>query len=137
MSASLPDNPIASAEEDRFERIDFAQNIAGLIAGAPRGSTLRIGVYGGWGEGKTSILQLVDILLNEKGHVTVWLKPWAWSDDQSMGEMLIREIARVLGVDLNSIEGAERARAAGEKVREVAKVAGGAVNLPRFRGHPG
>src|SRR5215210_5956235 len=60
-----PDHPIKARNEDRFQRWGFAKRIADTIArrGDPRG--LVVGIFGAWGEGKTSVLNLVDEALRE------------------------------------------------------------------------
>lgn len=72
---TLPDRPITDPTEDFLERDSFAENIAKLILHAPPQSSLRIGVYGGWGEGKTSVLKLIQYYLQKEGQVCVWLTP--------------------------------------------------------------
>jgi predicted KAP-like P-loop ATPase len=53
--ASISDRPIATDAEDALGRARFAKSIADLILSSPPKETLRIGIYGGWGEGKTSV----------------------------------------------------------------------------------
>lgn len=59
MTTSGPDRPIFDREEDLLGRWHLAKAIFDLIDLTPKETTLRIGVYGGWGEGKTSVMELV------------------------------------------------------------------------------
>lgn len=64
----------------------------------PKGGTLRIGVYGGWGEGKTSVLELVQAQLRKAGHKTVFLYAWSYRSTELLLEDLLRKIARELAI---------------------------------------
>src|SRR5256885_16236942 len=109
-AASIPDAPISSVDADLLDRAPFARGLASLIADAPRGTSLRIGVYGGWGEGKTSVLQIMRRELQGRGHVCVWLAPWVTNDPADFGEQLTREIASTLGIDLKWFESSRHVR---------------------------
>src|SRR6266446_6961645 len=89
MSTALPDRPIESPGQDLLGRTRFASGLAALIANAPPRSSLRIGIYGGWGEGKTSVLQLIKRDLEERNHVCVWLTPWIWEDRNEIADALL------------------------------------------------
>jgi predicted KAP-like P-loop ATPase len=93
-----PDDPIYSEEEDLLGRASFAEGLADLISGAPPDATLRIGVYGGWGEGKTSVLQMLQSRLAREGHCTVFLYAWASHSADELLERLLRSIARELKI---------------------------------------
>jgi predicted KAP-like P-loop ATPase len=54
------DEPVERAEQDALNRKDFANSVADLILTAPQGSCSQvIGLYGRWGEGKTSLKNMV------------------------------------------------------------------------------
>jgi hypothetical protein len=53
------DRPIQSPLEDRFNRLPFSKRVAHAIMNRPDSSSLVIGVYGKWGDGKTSVLNLM------------------------------------------------------------------------------
>ncbi len=60
MTNMLLDEPIERVEQDALGRADFAQSVADLILTAPQGSSSQvIGLYGKWGEGKTSLKNMV------------------------------------------------------------------------------
>ena len=73
----LPDKPLEDPGEDFLDRRTFANAIAEQILSAPKGQSLRIGVYGGWGEGKTSVLNLIRKRLKAEKQFCVWITPWA------------------------------------------------------------
>ena len=51
----LSDRPIANKQEDKFQRYDFAKRIANTIIERENEDCIVIGIYGAWGEGKTSV----------------------------------------------------------------------------------
>jgi hypothetical protein len=73
----LSDRAIADRADDVLGRWGIAKTIYDLIAGTQTDSALRVGVYGSWGEGKTSVLRFVDSLcLN--AHIPVcWFSVWS------------------------------------------------------------
>ena len=54
------DQPIATSEEDRFSRKPFAYRVAHTIAHRSDPSSIVVGIYGAWGEGKTSVLRMIE-----------------------------------------------------------------------------
>jgi hypothetical protein len=73
------DSPIDSKAQDCLDRWSFAQQAARIAMEAPREWSVRIGIYGGWGAGKTSVLNLVRQIAFDEGHVVVWFNPWGCS----------------------------------------------------------
>lgn len=62
-----PDDPVSLKMQDSLGRWQFAQEIVELIDGASSWPSSRIGIYGSWGTGKTSILGFIGTILEEKG----------------------------------------------------------------------
>ena len=54
-----PDLPIAKLEEDELNRGSFAESLAKTLVQYSFPSSLTIGLYGEWGSGKTSLLNMV------------------------------------------------------------------------------
>ncbi len=71
------DAPITSADEDHFGALAVARAVHRTIRAAPRGWSTRIGLYGAWGSGKTSILNLLESL--EKSDSSIVVRFSAWS----------------------------------------------------------
>ncbi len=56
------DDPISEPEHDRFDRRPFAKRVAQLIQSRTQASCLTIGIFGKWGEGKASVLNLIRLV---------------------------------------------------------------------------
>src|SRR6266511_687764 len=53
------DTPLTDPSLDRFRRWPFAQRVAQTIAQRLDSSSLVIGIYGSWGEGKTTVFHYI------------------------------------------------------------------------------
>lgn len=98
---ALSDAPVATPADDRLGRDVFARAIASLILESPNHTTLRLGIYGGWGTGKTSILRLVEYHVRAAGQHAVWLVPWTFQTTTSCWRHLLATIAEELGIRRN------------------------------------
>ena len=95
---SLTDSPITVQSDDLFGRAALANNLADFLLRFPRETSCRFGVYGEWGSGKTSVLELVGQSLEKRGHVTVWLLPWALGSSEAVLQRLLWDLAEKLGI---------------------------------------
>lgn len=106
MTAPVPfatDEPITKSDHDRFGRKQFAWRVAHTIAHRGDPSCIVVGIYGAWGEGKTSVLRMVDeALASEKNVKTFWFNPWRYRDEDTLLEQFFRSMARALGTSISS-----------------------------------
>jgi hypothetical protein len=95
------DLPIASRSEDRFNRWQFAERIADTLAIRNDPSSLVVGLYGPWGDGKTSTLQLmVDALTAHPQVVVVRFNPWYFQSEEKLLKGFFGTLAEALGASL-------------------------------------
>lgn len=90
------DSPISSKDQDHLGRWAFASQIAHIASKAPRDWAVRIGVYGGWGEGKTSVLRLVEGITREDGHAVAWFNPWGCTSSADLWLSFVQSIAEAV-----------------------------------------
>lgn len=87
------DDPIASPADDRLGRVEFARAIATVVRSAPRHAGFTIGVTGAWGEGKSSVLNLVVRELERTGEAAVFeFNPWLFSGTEQLVEHFFEEL---------------------------------------------
>lgn len=79
------DSPVRTASEDRFSRSTFAARVANVISERQDPSSITIGLYGPWGEGKTSVLNFIEESIKENGSaITVRFNPWLFGNVESL-----------------------------------------------------
>jgi hypothetical protein len=70
-------------EDDDLDRWRFASEIVDVILTTPPDWSARIGIFGKWGEGKSTVLRFAEGMLREKSNVVFWFNPWSvgnWQD---------------------------------------------------------
>jgi hypothetical protein len=79
----LEDEPVQSYHVDNLGLLPFAEVIAG-VAMSTRGP-ITVGVFGKWGEGKTSVLRQAKALVEEQrpDAVTVWFNAWQFEHEST------------------------------------------------------
>jgi len=95
------DQPITNRSEDRFNRASFACRIADTIAGRVDPSSIVIGLYGPWGDGKTSVLEMMDEALGTHSHViSIRFNPWHFQSEDQLLRGFFATLAEALGKSL-------------------------------------
>jgi hypothetical protein len=116
-----PDLPEEPHGDDLLGRRPFAKRIADTIGHYPHAAGLVIGIYGAWGEGKSSILSYMSGAINDLNAastdnarlVMVHFNPWYFADERQLVEGFfsalrdaLREDATTAGerIGLTSVE---------------------------------
>ncbi|HEX5329792.1 KAP family P-loop NTPase fold protein [Sulfuricurvum sp.] len=95
----IVDKPIKSKREDFLDRKDFAENISNAILNYSDAdnSSLTIGLYGKWGSGKTSIINMITENLESKENIIiVQFEPWIFSDTQQLISNFFKAFAKAV-----------------------------------------
>jgi predicted KAP-like P-loop ATPase len=92
------DAPRVAQAEDDLDRWRFAAELVELVKNTPLDWSIRIGVFGKWGEGKSTVLHFIEHMVREDGHLVVWFVPWAATNwDQLWAEFANRLLDVVEG----------------------------------------
>lgn len=91
------DKPIDSRKEDFLERKYFSDNVSNAILNYndENNESLTIGLYGKWGSGKTSIVNMITEKLEVKDDIIIFkFEPWIFSDTQQLISNFFKEFAK-------------------------------------------
>lgn len=105
------DKPISSPADDKLERQHFARQLANSIANFKHNENFIIGLYGSWGSGKTSLINMVCHYLEDEATSTskdnsnqppiiIKFNPWNFTSN----DQLITQFFNQLRVDIKKNE---------------------------------
>lgn len=81
----LADNAIKMEGEDELERTGFVNGLVTRISSWKETESIVIGLYGEWGTGKTSVLNLMKTKFEEdKNNVIISFNPWYFKDEEQL-----------------------------------------------------
>jgi KAP family P-loop domain len=87
----LTDNPIPGADEDEFGFSEHAKALCDAIKDMNH-LPLTVGIFGPWGSGKSSFLNICDHLLGERGFVVVRFNAWKYDKRDEIWHALIQSL---------------------------------------------
>ena len=93
------EKPIVTRKEDFLIRRSFAEAMANAIINLDQPSeSLTIGLYGKWGSGKTSIINMSIEKLKEESEDTLIynFEPWIYSDTQQLISHFFKGFSKVI-----------------------------------------
>ena len=101
------DRPITNSAQDKLNRTLFAKNLARCMLGHKDPNSFVVGLYGGWGTGKTSLLNLTleelhaagSNMLDEEKPIVLNFSPWSYSGQ----DLLIYNFFRRLSSTLRNV----------------------------------
>jgi hypothetical protein len=98
----LTDNPLSRGEDDRFGFLAHARVLCDAIE-ATTDLPLTIGIFGPWGTGKSSFMNICRELLTARGLPAITFNPWKYDQRDEIWHALIQtvltEISRRLAED--------------------------------------
>ncbi len=93
------DAPISCAKDDTLNRASFANQLAQTIMSYDQDSSFTIGLYGEWGSGKTSVINMLEESLNllsakeEDKPVVLRFNPWLFSDQTQLITQFFKQLS--------------------------------------------
>lgn len=107
------DKPIANASEDKLNMTEPANSLARILSDQKDSDSLVVGIYGEWGSGKSSFVNLLkqELIKLSKIHpenkqpVMITFDPWLCTSDNAMLHRFFNELATFLDskANLNSV----------------------------------
>lgn len=96
----LSDKAIQSDVEDQLNRIGFAHRLAEAIKNWKKDDSIVIGIFGPWGSGKSSVLNITIRHLIEltndyetvKKPIIIWFNPWNISDKEQLLHIFFQQV---------------------------------------------
>jgi tetratricopeptide (TPR) repeat protein len=93
----LGDNPVG-AEDDRLGFSTFVEPFATRLIASYGNTPFTVGVFADWGQGKTTVLQMLRSTLDRQGCPTIWFDPWKYNSRdmvwKGLALTLIAEVRR-------------------------------------------
>jgi hypothetical protein len=101
-----PDLPITKSTEDTLNRGSFAKSLAKTISQYSFSSSFTIGLYGEWGSGKTSLVNMVleSVENIDRDTVIVRFNPWLCSDPKQLITQFFKQMATAIKLKMPSGE---------------------------------
>ncbi|MGQ1157712.1 KAP family P-loop NTPase fold protein [Acinetobacter baumannii] len=98
------DRPINSVDEDLLGRAEFSKSLAEAINSWGGEDSLVVALYGNWGDGKSSIKNMVLSFLRKKIHkpTIIEFSPWEWAAQEKITQAFFDEISKSIGKENDS-----------------------------------
>ena len=114
------DLPISSLDEDLLERRSFSESLGNAILNYKENDSIVIGLYGSWGSGKTSVINMTlefirKISKNNSNYIEpiiIRFNPWSYSDQYQLVNQFFSSLSNVL----KRKDYSQKAQKAGEKL---------------------
>ena len=98
-SGSLPsDNPIRDRQDDVLERTAMADALARQALDLDASEGIVVGVFGPWGSGKTSLINLARGTFESEGVPVLDFNPWLFSGAEQLVERFFAELSASMGM---------------------------------------
>ena len=97
MAMFVNDRPIEKKKDDQLSRSSISINLAKSIIGWRGKDSLVIALYGKWGSGKSSVINLareeIEQSADQKKPTVIEFNPWLFSGEDKLNEHFFDEIA--------------------------------------------
>jgi hypothetical protein len=103
--SSFSDAALTNSEGDRFRRAPFAKAIAETLSSLRDKTSIAIGIYGPWGDGKTTVLSFIEEALRNDGNmITMYFNPWRFGDEDELLHNFFQSLVGQLGKSLSGFK---------------------------------
>ena len=92
------DHPIEGTKQDSLQRSELAKSFARRVLSLPASKGLVVGVFGPWGSGKTSFINLARSTFEESSVPVLDFNPWMFSGAEQLVERFFAELSAELNL---------------------------------------
>ncbi len=105
------DKPVKDESEDRFQRYEFSKRVANSIINSESNDSIVYGIYGAWGEGKTSILNFIkNELAGSENIITIRFNPWRFTDEATLLVTFFNTLAKTIKENIKAKSEKQKSR---------------------------
>lgn len=79
-------------KDDLLNRWPLAREIFRIATEGPREWSVRIGVYGEWGSGKTSVLRFIESMAQNENHIVFPFNPWQFQSGDDLWKAFVKGV---------------------------------------------
>jgi predicted KAP-like P-loop ATPase len=100
----ITDRPLSDPQQDDFRRADFAARLAETLLAPSHTASIVVGLYGKWGEGKSTVLNFIEHQLkaDRSNPVILHLNPWRFPDEGQLLLDFFKQLTAALGQKLHN-----------------------------------
>ena len=111
MDDRITDRPLIDPKDDDFQRAPFAARLADILLAPSHTASIVVGLYGKWGEGKSTVLNFIEhkFKQTDPAPVVIHLNPWRFPDEGQLLLDFFKQLTSALGQGLYN---------SGEKIAE-------------------
>jgi predicted KAP-like P-loop ATPase len=90
------DKPVTEQVDDAFQRYSFSKRIADTIISRNQKESIVFGIFGAWGEGKTSVINFIRNEISKAGDdfIQITFNPWRFTDEAALLTSFFNTLAR-------------------------------------------
>lgn len=88
--AIVADTPTPTQDLLRFTR--YVEPLVELITNNDTETPFTIGIFGKWGTGKTTLMQMIEERIQDKSYPTIWFNPWLYQREDNLIVPLLQTI---------------------------------------------
>lgn len=96
------DNPIRDPKDDVLGRNDVAESFVRHVLKLNVSEGAVVGVFGPWGSGKTSFINLAKAKFKERGNPVFDFNPWMFSGTEQLVQRFFTELSSEFNIHVNS-----------------------------------
>ena len=123
------DNPIRGPEEDRLGRMESARSFAQQVLELDASEGVAVGIFGPWGSGKTSFINLARQEFKCKQVPILDFNPWIFSGMEQLVERFFAELSAEMGETSGLEEVSQTVRKYGGAISGVTSVVSGLLGM--------